>query len=88
MLCIKKSKCILDISLNKHIFLLKNAVVNHLQRIHDVHCLLTLMCFVLTLLSVSGVHIHVYNVGTRLAYNHAIKLVNTGTGTCLSTLDR
>ena len=23
-----------------------------------------------------------------LAYNHAIKLVNTGAGTCLSTLDR
>ena len=43
----KKNECILDISLNKHIFLLEFAIVDHLQSISDIHCLPALMhlCF-------------------------------------------
>ena len=64
------------------IFLSEIATVDHLQRIHDVRTLLSSRIDALMFLSVSGIHIHFINV---LAYNHTIKLVNTGAGTCLSS---
>ena len=66
VLCIKKNKCIHDISLDMCVFLLEVTTVD--QCIHYLHCLSTMMCL-------HFCHWVVFiNV---LAYNHTIKLVNT-----------
>ena len=59
VLCIKKNECIVDISLNKCIFLSEDVTVDHLHNIRDVRSLPALMRLA-TLSSVNGVHIHVY----------------------------
>ena len=58
VLWVKKNECILDISLDKYIFLLEVVTVNNLQSIHDV--LLSSRIDTITLSSVSGVYIHIY----------------------------
>ena len=54
VLFVKKNKCILNISLDKYIFLSEVVIVDNLQS------MLSSRIDTLTLLSVSGVHKHVY----------------------------
>lgn len=83
VLFVKKNKCILAISLDKYIFLSKVVIIDNLQSIRDFCCLPALICLRFCQRVES-----IYTFINVLAYNHAIKLVNTGADTCFSTLDR
>ena len=80
---IKKNQLILNISLDVRILLLDVATVNHLQHIYHVCCLPTgCNCMFFASEQSPCTFINV------LTSNHTIKLVNTGTSTCYSTLNR
>ena len=79
----KKNEHILDtcISLDMWILLLKIATVNHLQHICHISPLdIPTWCTYMFYQS--------YNFINVLAFMHAIKLINSDTGTCHSTLDK
>ena len=44
VLFVKKNKCILDVSLDKYIFLSEVVIVDNLRSIHYVCCLPALIC--------------------------------------------
>ena len=77
-------KLILDVSLDVSILLLDVAIVDCLQSIYHVHCLPAAPDALRRFVSEWSP----YTCIIVLASNHAIKLVNTGTRTCHSTLDR
>ena len=77
-----ENQLILDISFDVCILLLDADTVNCLQCIYHVRCLPTGYTYAFCQLVAS---MHFYKM---LASSHVIKLINTGTITCHSTLDR
>ena len=82
--CIKENKLILNVV---YILLLDIATVGRLRHIHHVCCLPT-WCITQFCQWVEFVWWSPYAFLNVLVYNNTVKLINTGTNTCYSILDR